>query len=92
MRARGTGLRAITVYAYSLRTAAPTRGPDTEQPMIKRIEWATAWWSRRGRAVATSAPGGASVLSRQRLRELEQPTYLRRNLGIEGLGEDRRTR
>jgi hypothetical protein len=61
-----------------------------EQSMIKRIEWRTAWWSRRGRAVATSAPGGASVLPRERVRELEHPTYLRRNLCIEGLTDSRR--
>lgn len=58
--------------------------------MIKRIEWATAWWSRRARAVALSAPGGASVLSRERVRELEQPTYLRRNLCIAELADARR--
>lgn len=56
--------------------------------MIKRIEWATAFWSRRGRAVALSAPG--PVLSREQVRELEQPTWMRRNLSIAGLGEPRR--
>ena len=54
--------------------------------MNKLIEWRSALWSRRLRGeVATSAPGGASVLSRERVRELEQPTYLRRGLAIAGL-------
>lgn len=57
--------------------------------MIKRIEWATAFWSRRGRAMALPAPG--PVLSREQVRELEQPTWLRRNLSIAGLDEPRRT-
>jgi hypothetical protein len=56
--------------------------------MIKRVEWRNTLWSRRPRGgVATSTPGGASVLSRERVRELEQPTYLRRNLAIEGLAD-----
>jgi hypothetical protein len=60
----------------------------TENSMIKRVEWRNALWSRRPRGgVATSTPGGASVLSRERVRELEQPTYLRRNLAIEGLAD-----
>jgi hypothetical protein len=58
--------------------------------MIKRIEWRTAFWGRRSRGTAISAPGAASVLSRERVRELEQPTYLRRNLCIAGLAEGRR--
>lgn len=54
--------------------------------MNKLIEWRSALWTRRIRGgVATSAPGGASVLSRERVRELEQPTYLRRRLAIAGL-------
>jgi hypothetical protein len=54
--------------------------------MNKLIEWRSALWSRRLRGVvATAAPGGASVLSRERVRELEQPTYLRRRLAIAGL-------
>jgi hypothetical protein len=56
--------------------------------MIKRLEWATAFWSRRGRAIALNAP--APVLSREQVRELEQPTWMRRNLSIAGLGEPRR--
>ena len=58
--------------------------------MIKRIEWRTAFWGRRSRGTATSAPGAASVLSPERVRELEQPTYLRRNLCIAGLDDGRR--
>jgi hypothetical protein len=58
--------------------------------MIKRIEWRTAFWARRGRGVAISAPAGASVLSRERVRELEQPTYQRRNLCIAELADGRR--
>ncbi len=56
--------------------------------MIKRIDWRTAFWAPRGRGLALSAP--SSVLSRERERELEQPTYLRRNLSIAGLGDARR--
>ncbi|MFM1988848.1 MAG: hypothetical protein RJA99_1805 [Pseudomonadota bacterium] len=56
--------------------------------MIKRIEWATAFWSRRGRAMAISTP--APVLSRERARELDQPTWMRRNLCIAGLPDTRR--
>ena len=56
--------------------------------MIKRIEWRTAFWARRGRAPALSAPG--PVLSRERIRELDQPTWLRRNLCIAELAEPRR--
>lgn len=58
--------------------------------MIKRIEWRAAFWARRNRGSAISAPGAASVLSRERVRELEQPTYLRRNLCIAGLADARR--
>ncbi|MFZ4758075.1 MAG: hypothetical protein ACOYLX_07900 [Burkholderiaceae bacterium] len=58
--------------------------------MIKRIEWRTAFWGRRSRGLAISAPGAASVLSRERVRELEQPTYLRRNLCIAELADPRR--
>ena len=54
--------------------------------MNKLIEWRSMMWSRRLRGgVATSTPGGASVLSRERVRELDQPTYLRRGLAIAGL-------
>lgn len=56
--------------------------------MIKRIEWATAFWSRRSRATALTTPG--PVLSPERARELEQPTWLRRNLCIAGLSDPRR--
>jgi hypothetical protein len=56
--------------------------------MIKRIEWRTAFWARRGRATALSAPG--PVLSRERARELDQPTWMRRNLCIAELAEPRR--
>jgi hypothetical protein len=56
--------------------------------MITRIEWRTAFWARRGRATALSAPG--PVLSRERIRELDQPTWLRRNLCIAELAEPRR--
>jgi hypothetical protein len=59
--------------------------------MIKRIEWRNAFWTRRSRGAAISAPGAASVLSPERLRELDQPTWLRRNLCIAGLAEGRRT-
>jgi hypothetical protein len=58
--------------------------------MMKRIDWRTAFWARRTRGIAISAPGGASVLSRERVRELEQPTYLRRNLCIAELAADGR--
>ena len=50
--------------------------------MIKRIEWRGARWARRR---TTVADGGAPVLTRERARELEQPTFLRRGLTIEGL-------
>ena len=58
--------------------------------MIKRIEWRTAFWNRRGRTLLTSAAGATPVLSREQVRELEQPTYLRRNLCIDGLSAPRR--
>jgi hypothetical protein len=54
--------------------------------MNKLVEWRRALWSRRQRAPwAGEAAGASSVLSRERVRELEQPTYLRRNLMIAGL-------
>ncbi len=59
--------------------------------MIKHILWRTALWMRRTHGVAPSAPGAASVLSPARIRELDQPTYLRRNLCIAGLGDARRS-
>ena len=59
--------------------------------MIKRIEWRTAFWNRRGRTLLASVAGATPVLSREQVRELEQPTYLRRNLCIDGLSTPRRT-
>jgi hypothetical protein len=54
--------------------------------MNKLIDWRSALWSRRARTgIALSAPGGASVLSREQVRELDQPTYLRRRIAIAGL-------
>jgi len=53
--------------------------------MNKLIEWRSALWNRRLRGgVARRDPDGA-VLSGERARELEQPTYLRRGLAIDGL-------
>jgi hypothetical protein len=57
--------------------------------MIKRIDWRTAFWGRRSRE--TSPQAAAPVLSRERVRELEHPTYLRRNLCIAGLDDARRS-
>lgn len=54
--------------------------------MVKRNEWRGAWWPRR-RAVASEASG--PVLSPERARELEQPTFLRRGLSIGELGNGR---
>ena len=54
--------------------------------MNKLIDWRRALWSRRARAgIALSAPGGTSVLSREQVRELDLPTYLRRRIDIAGL-------
>jgi hypothetical protein len=54
--------------------------------MNKLVDWRRVLWSRRQRAPwAGESSGAASVLSRERVRELEQPTYLRRNLMIAGL-------
>ena len=58
--------------------------------MIRRIEWRTVFWTRRGRTIAIPASAAASALSPERVRELEQPTYLRRNLTIAGLAPVRR--
>jgi len=53
--------------------------------MNKLIEWRSALWNRRLRGgVARRDPDGA-VLSRALARELEQPTYRRRGLSIDGL-------
>jgi hypothetical protein len=54
---------------FSRRSAAPTQ--------TRRLS------SRQG--IITSAPGGASVLSREQIRHLEHPTYLRRQRHIAGL-------
>lgn len=53
--------------------------------MNKLIEWRGTLWSRfaRNDTMVIEAPG--AVLSRARARELEQPTYLRRGLAIDGV-------
>jgi len=54
--------------------------------MNKLIEWRSTLWGRRlAGGVARRGPDGA-VLSVAQARELEQPTYLRRGLAIDGLG------
>jgi hypothetical protein len=61
--------------------------------MNKLVEWRNALRFRGQRAGwAGDGPGASPVLSRERVRELELPTYLRRNLSIAGLprASDRR--
>lgn len=53
--------------------------------MNRLIEWRGALWNRRARGGTAQRGPDAAVLSGARARELEQPTYLRRGLVIEGL-------
>ncbi|HYF60291.1 MAG TPA: hypothetical protein VEA81_15175 [Burkholderiaceae bacterium] len=54
--------------------------------MIKRIEWRGTFWSRLQRSAVAIEACTAPVLSPERARELDQPTWLRRGLSIDGLG------
>ena len=56
--------------------------------MTKRVDWTLPFLSRRGRMLSAGTPG--PVLSPTRERELDQPTWMRRNLSVAGLGDARR--
>lgn len=56
--------------------------------MTKPIDWTFSLGGRRGRLLSSGTPG--PVLSPARERELDQPTWMRRKVRIEGWTDRRR--